>query len=331
MADLKKNWGILGAGVIASKLAKGINQTDAAVLYAVGSRDVSKSQDFAREYGAEKAFGSYEELCQCPDIDVIYIATPHSFHKEHTMLALNNGKNVLCEKPFSLNLQDSEEMLSLAKSKGLFLMEAMWTCLLPGMKKLQELLSGGAIGQVLYMEADFGFQEPFDKNARLFNPQLGGGALLDVGIYPLTLATFLFGKPKKVTANARMGQSGVDELSCYNLEFENRVIANLSASIAVETSHSATIYGTEGTIHIPADWWLMEKLIITNGSKREIDTSYEGSEYTFEVQEVCDCLFNGQTESQTLPHDWTRGIMSLMDQIRADIGLVYPGEVLTEV
>ncbi|MCM8529768.1 MAG: Gfo/Idh/MocA family oxidoreductase, partial [Lentisphaeraceae bacterium] len=215
-----------------------------------------------------------------------------------------------------------------AKSKGLFIMEAMWTCLLPGMKKLQELLDGGAIGQVLYMEADFGFQEAFAKNARLFNLELGGGALLDVGIYPLTLATFLFGKPKRVTANARLGQTGVDELSCYNLEFENRVMANLSSSIAVETSHSATIYGTEGTIHIPADWWLMEKLIITNGSIKEIDTSYEGSEYAFEVQEVCDCINNGQLESETLPHDWTRSMMSLMDDIRSQIGLVYPGEFI---
>ena len=328
MADLKKNWGILGAGTIASKLAKGVSQIDDAVLYAVGSRDIAKSKEFALKYGAQKAFGSYEELCQCPDIDVIYIATPHSFHKEHAMLALKNGKNVLCEKPFSLNLKDSEEILSLAKSKGLFIMEAMWTCLLPGMKKLQELLDGGAIGQVLYMEADFGFQEAFAKNARLFNLELGGGALLDVGIYPLTLATFLFGKPKRVTANARLGQTGVDELSCYNLEFENRVMANLSSSIAVETSHSATIYGTEGTIHIPADWWLMEKLIITNGSIKEIDTSYEGSEYAFEVQEVCDCINNGQLESETLPHDWTRSMMSLMDDIRSQIGLVYPGEFI---
>ena len=329
MAVNKKNWGILGAGLIASRLAKAISQVKGAELYGIGSRNLEKSIKFAEEYGVVKAFGSYEELCECPGIDIIYIATPHSFHKEHTLLALKNGKHVLCEKPFALNVNDTEEMITSSKEKNLFLMEAMWSCLLPGMKKLKEMISGGAIGQVLYMEADFGFQAPYDPTARLFNPVLGGGALLDVGIYPLSLATYIFGQPESFKANARIGATGVDEVSTYNLKFENGVIANLSSSISVETSHSATFYGTEGTLHIPSDWWKMKKIVMTNGSKKEIDTSYEGSEYAFEVQEVIDCINKGLLESPSLPHSWTRNIMSLMDSIRAEIGIQYPEEALS--
>ena len=320
----KLNWGILGAGLIASKLSKAIAEADGASLYAIGSRDLEKSKKFALKYGVEHAFGSYEELCSCPEIDVIYIATPHSFHKEHAKLAISHGKHVLCEKPFSLNLEETEQMLSLAQEKNLFLMEAMWTVLLPGMQRLKGLLADGAIGKPLYMEADFGFQAPYDKEARLFNPDLGGGALLDVGIYPLSLATYLFGRPKEVKATAQFGVTGVDETSCYSLQFENGMSASLSSSIVVNTSHSATIYGTEGTLHVPADWWKVEKVTISNGSYREIDTSYTGSEYVYEVQEVCECVNKGLLESSKVPHQWTRDVMSLLDEIRDEIGLIYP-------
>lgn len=324
------NWGILGAGLIASRLAKAITEVDGALLYGIGSRDISKSKKFAAEYGATEAFASYEDLCACPDIDVIYIATPHSFHKEHAKLAISHGKHVLCEKPFALNAQDSAEMISYAREKNVFIMEAMWSTLLPGMQKLKSLLAEGAIGQPLYMEADFGFQAPYDKEARLFNPSLGGGALLDVGIYPLSLAAYLFGKPTEVKATAKFGATGVDEISCYNLKFANGLAASLSSSIIVNTSHSATIYGSEGTLHVPADWWKMEKIIIRNGSVQEIDTSYEGSEYANEVQEVCDCLNAGLLESPKLPHSWTQDVMSLLDQVRSEIGLTYPEEVLSD-
>jgi dihydrodiol dehydrogenase / D-xylose 1-dehydrogenase (NADP) len=323
----KINWGILGSGLIASRLATAINQVDEATLYAVGSRSLEKSKDFSKKYSIEKAFGSYEELCACDEIDVIYIATPHSFHKEHTFLALENGKNVLCEKPFALNRNDAKEMIDYARERGLFIMEAMWSCVMPGLFKLKSLIEEGAIGQPKFIEADFGFQAPFDPKQRLFNPELGGGALLDVGIYPLTLGLNLFGYPSSYNAHASLGKTGVDEVSSYTLSFTNGVLGRFSSAISVDTSCSATVYGTEGSIHIPSDFWLFKELQIKNGSKHVIDTSYECNEYCFEVQEVCACLNRGDLESPNIPHSWTLNIMTLMDGLRKQMGLSYPDEL----
>ena len=323
----KVKWGILGAGSIAEKVAGAIKEYPHAELSGVGSRSIEKAQAFADRVCVDKAFGSYEELCESGDIDVVYIATPHTFHKEHTLLALKNGKHVLCEKPFSLNKADSEEMILEARSRNLFLMEAMWTCLMPGMIKLKQILKDGIIGKVNLVEADFGFQAPYCPDSRLFNPQLGGGALLDVGIYPLTLALSTLGFPSEYSATATLGKTGVDELSVYNLKYENGAMANLRASITQQTDCVAKIYGTEGTITIPSDWWLMNKIVLTNGHKKEIDTSYSCNEYYFEIEEVSRCIQKGLTESPNIPHSWTLKMMTLMDDLREQMKLIYPQEV----
>ena len=323
----KVKWGILGAGVIAEKVAGAIKEYPHAELSGVGSRSIEKAQAFADRVSVDKAFGSYENLCQSPDIDVIYVATPHTFHKEHTLLALRNGKHVMCEKPFSLNKEDSIEMIQEARSRNLFLMEAMWTCLMPGMIKLKQLLKDGIIGKINLVEADFGFQAPYCPESRLFNPALGGGAMLDVGIYPLTFALSTLGCPEEVSATGSIGKTGVDELSVYNLKYKNGTMANLKASITQQTDCIAKIYGSEGTITIPADWWLMNKIIITNGHEKEIDTSYDCSEYYFEIEEVTGCIQKGLTESPNIPHKWTLNMMELMDSLRKQMGLSYPQEI----
>ena len=320
-------WGILGAGVIAEKVAAAIKEYPHAELAGVGSRSLDKAQAFADRVDVKKAFGTYEELCQSSDIDIIYIATPHVFHKEHTMLALRNGKHVLCEKPFAINKSDAEEMIFEARSRNLFLMEAMWTCVMPGMIKLKQILKDGIIGKVRLVEADFGFQAPYCPDSRLFNPDLGGGALLDVGIYPLTFALCTLGYPDEAKATATIGQTGVDEMSIYNLKYKNGVMANLKSSINQQTDCIARIYGSEGTITIPSDWWLMNKIIVTNGQVKEFDTSYDCSEYYFEVEEVTRCIQKGLTESPNVPHEWTLNMMTLMDGLRKDINLTYPQEV----
>lgn len=323
----KVKWGILGAGVIAEKVAGAIKEYPHAELSGVGSRNIEKAQAFADRVCVDKAFGSYEELCQSSDIDVVYIATPHTFHKEHTLLALRNGKHVMCEKPFSLNKHDSEDMIMEARARNLFLMEAMWTCLMPGMIKLKQILKDGIIGKINLVEADFGFQAPYCPDSRLFNRELGGGALLDVGIYPLTFALSTLGFPDEFSATANLGKTGVDELSVYNLKYKNGTMANLRAGITQQTDCIAKIYGSEGTITIPADWWLMNKIIIANGHKKEIDTSYDCSEYYFEIEEVTRCIQKGLTESPNIPHDWTLNMMGLMDELREQMGLIYPQEV----
>lgn len=323
----KVKWGILGAGVIAGKVAGAIKEYPQAELIGVGSRNIEKAQAFADSAGIKRAFGTYEELCRSPEVDVIYVATPHTFHKEHTLLALRNGKHVMCEKPFSLNRRDSEEMIQAARSANLFLMEAMWTCLMPGMVKLKQLLKDGIIGKVNLVEADFGFQAPYCPDSRLFNRELGGGALLDVGIYPLTFALSTLGLPEEYSAVASLGKTGVDELSVYNLKYKNGTVATLKASITQQTDCVARIYGTEGTISIPSDWWKMEKIVITNGHVEEIDTSYNCNEYYFEIEEVSRCIQKGLTESPNIPHAWTLNMMELMDGLRSQMGLCYPQEV----
>ncbi|MCM8542237.1 MAG: Gfo/Idh/MocA family oxidoreductase [Lentisphaeraceae bacterium] len=324
----KVKWGILGAGVIAEKVASAIKEYPHAVLAGVGSRSIEKAEAFAERVCVEKAFGSYEDLCESKDIDIIYIATPHTFHKEHTLLALRNGKHVMCEKPFALNSEEAEEMIYEAKSRKLFLMEAMWTCVMPGMIKLKQILAEGIIGKVRLVEADFGFQAAYCPDSRLFNRELGGGALLDVGIYPLTLALSLFGYPKEASATANIGKTGIDELSVYSLKFDNGVMADLKACITQTTGCTATIYGSEGTIKLPKEWWLMEKITITNGHIKDFDTSYECSEYYFEIEEASRCIQQGLTESPNIPHEWTLKMMSLMDKLRFDIGLSYPDEAI---
>ncbi len=324
----KTRWGILSTGRIAGTFAEALAVLPDAELLAVGSRTEASAKAFAETHGVEKIHSSYESLVSDPDIDAIYVATPHTLHPENAMLCLNAGKPVLCEKPFAINTELAQSMIDVARQKKVFLMEAMWTRFLPAMQRFFELIEDGAIGEPQLLEVDFGFRAPFDAKARLFNPTLGGGALLDVGVYPVALATRIFGEPATVASSANIGDSGVDEQASAILTYASGAQAVLSCAIRTHTQQSAAIYGSAGWIKIQEPWWQANRLILQKPDKKPVtlDVPFEGNGYTHEAMEVMRCLGEGLTESPRMTHENTLMVMRTLDRIRAPWGLKYPQE-----
>lgn len=328
MSD-KIRWGILGTGMIAARFVEGLAVLPDAEVTAVGSRTQASAQAFADTYHIPHPHGSYEALASNPGVDVVYIATPHNLHRENSLLCLNHGKAVLCEKPFTINAAEAEDIIALARQKHLFLMEAMWTRYMPAMLKIRQLLTGGAIGDVRLVFVDFGFRPRFDPHSRLFDPHLGGGALLDLGIYPITLAWLVFGPPQGVTSQATIGSTGVDEQNAIILSYAGGQMALLSSSLQVQTPQEAQIIGTQGRIHIHSEWWHPTTFTL-HQEGRQAETfavPTEGNGYNFEAAEVMSCLRAGKLESDLMPLDESLAIMKLLDQIRAQWGLRYPMEL----
>ncbi len=321
------NWGILGPGAISTKFATGIAAVPDAQITAVGSRDPNRAKKFAKDFNIPKFYGNYAQLATDPKIDIVYIGTPHSFHKEHTLLCLNAGKHVLCEKPFAINATEAKEMIVVARDKGLFLMEAMWSRYLPTLVKTRALIAAGKIGDVRMIQADFGFRAGVNPEGRLFNPKLGGGALLDVGIYPLSLAHMILGTPNQIKSLAEIGSTGVDEQTAFILGYDSGELAVLSTAVRTNTPHEATIIGTEGWIRIHSPWWISDTLTLKSGGKEQtIPCPYEGNGYNYEAIEAGNCLRTGKLESEIMPLAETLALMSILDEIRAQIGLRYPME-----
>jgi dihydrodiol dehydrogenase / D-xylose 1-dehydrogenase (NADP) len=326
MAD-RIRWGILGAGYIANAFATGLQALSDAELVAVGSREAEKAEAFGAKYHIPHRHTGYDALVDDPDVDAIYVSTPHPFHHPHTVLALQAGKAVLCEKPFAMNEDEASDMIALARLHKLFLMEAMWTRFLPVMVKIRELIAGGAIGEPRMVTADFGFRTDFNPQGRLFAPELGGGALLDVGIYPISLAFMLFGKPAHIASQADLGQTGVDEQSAVLFRYDGGQLALLSSATRTNTPQEAVIAGTEGSIRIHSPWWNGRKFTLTkNGEDEVFAPPTEGNGYNYEAAEVGHCLRAGKLESDVLPLEESRVIMETLDAIRAQWGLKYPGE-----
>ncbi len=319
------NWGIIGLGKIAHKFAQDLKMVKDARLLAVASSSTGRSQEFAKTYGAQYDYGTYEGILECPDLDVVYIATPHNLHYENTLLCLRKGIAVLCEKPFSITAAQTAEMIETARSSNTFLMEALWTRFLPMMEKVLELIASGAIGEVWSVKADFGFKADFEPRSRLYDPQLGGGALLDIGIYPVFLAQLLFGKPEKIKALAHMGPTGVDEETGVIFEYSGGQMAHLHASIRSKTKTEAFIYGELGTIHIHSRWHESSgfTLLIPDQRPQDFMFTMRGKGYNFEAQEVVLCLQEGLKESPRWPLESTRSLMTLLDDIRREAGIVY--------
>jgi len=326
MADTIR-WGILGTGTIAHKFATGLTAAPGAELIAVGSRTQGAADEFASKYNIPHRHAGYEALARDSSVDVIYVATPHTFHAENTRLCLEAGKPVLCEKPFTLNTQQANAVIALARRKGLFLMEAMWTRFLPAIVRLRELVAAGTIGELRMMTADFGFRTQFNPEGRLFNPALGGGGLLDVGVYPVSLAFMLFGTPARITSTVHLGDTGVDEQAAWLFGYEGGQIAVMSSAIRTTTPHEAVISGTKGIIRIP-DWWHADRLILQPAGQPDetLHIPFEGNGYNYEAIEVMNGLKAGKLESDVMSLDETRAVMSAMDTIRAQWGLKYPGE-----
>ena len=327
MSD-KIKWGIIGLGNIANKFAHDINLHSDSILYGVASRNIEKAENFKEKHNAVRAFGSYEELAKCADIDVIYIATPHVFHYENTMMCLREGKSVICEKPMSMNSRQSKEMIDLAKSKNLFLMEALWTRFIPATIKVLELIKNNEIGEIITIKSDFGFNAKSRTKNRLFENKLGGGSLLDIGIYPIFMSLILLGIPENFVASAIINDDNIDTNFNATFNYGNNVEAFLESTFEEQTPIETLIIGEKGIIKLHNPFHFSEKITLSRiGSPDEVfDLSYVGNGYYHEIEEVVNCLKSGKTESEKLPLSFSLSLISLLDEIRKDIGLKYESD-----
>lgn len=321
----KVRWGVMGLGKIANKFVSDLQLSNNAVLHGVASRDIQKAKQFSQKYNAIIYYGSYEELASDPEIDVIYVATPHVFHFEHTMLCFRNGKSVLCEKPLGINADEVETMVNEAKSRKLFLMEGLWTRFIPATEKLIQLLDEKVIGDLISVRADFGFKGDLNLEGRVYNKSLGGGALLDIGIYPIYLSLLVLGIPIRIQAMSRMMETGVDSYCAMLFDYKNSRKAMLECTLEADTPIEAFIYGSKGFIKMHSRFHHTEKISLYQNKelKAEFDLIYEGNGYLYEIEEVIKCVKNNCLESDKLPHGMSLSLIMLMDKVREEIGLTY--------
>jgi predicted dehydrogenase len=320
-------WGVVGPGAIATGFADAMAQTDGGTIVAVASRSAERAEAFGDRFAIPTRYGDYESLAADPDVDIVYVATPQSCHEPDTLNLLRAGKHVLCEKPFALNAQQGARMVAEARARGLFLMEAIWSRYLPAYRSLVDVIGEGRIGEPLLVEADFGFRRPLEPDHRLFDRALGGGALLDLGIYPIQLCSLVLGSPEHVVADGIVGVTGVDEVNAAVMRYSGERLGVVKSAIRVGMSCTARISGTDGWIDLPMLMHCPNFLTVTTsaGSER-IDGSYEGNGLRFEIEEVHRCLSDGLVESPIMPLDETLDLAATLDAIRAQVGVVYPGE-----
>jgi predicted dehydrogenase len=326
MTDRTIRWGVLGTGGIAGAFAADLPLADGAELAAVGSRSDDHAAVFAERHGFARAHGSWAGLAADPDVDVVYVATPHAYHHAAAMACLAGGKAVLCEKPMTLDLGSSAQLVQEARGRGLFLMEAMWMRCNPSMRRIAELIDQGEIGDLVSVHADFGLQGPFEAAHRLRAPELGGGALLDLGVYPLNLAHLFLGTPATVQSWAHLTPERVDETTGVLLGYASGAVAALTCSINGPSRNAATITGTRGRIELPPGFYVPQSFqVFPEGREPEtVELPFPGRGYQFEAAEVQRCLREGLLESPLMPQNTTLEIMSLMDAIREEIGVTYP-------
>jgi predicted dehydrogenase len=320
-------WGIAATGGIAQRFATGLAETDDAETVAVASRTAERAEEFGAEFAIPHRHASYEALAADPDVDVVYVASPHSRHEADTLLFLEAGKHVLCEKPFALNEPQAQRMIDTARERGLFVMEAIWSRFLPAYELLGQLLADRVVGEVVSVDADFGIRFPFDPLHRLFDLALGGGALLDLGIYPLQLATLVLGPPRDVHAVAQIGESGVDEHVAAVIAHDGGALSTIRAATRVTLACTARISGTDGVIDLPIFMHCPSSLTVTTVAGVDVhDVPIVGEGLRHQVAEVHRCVRAGELESPVIPHAETLRLAHTMDRIRAQIGVRYPGE-----
>lgn len=319
-------WGILGTGNIAKQFANALKLVPDAVLHAVGSRSVASAQSFGAEFKVPHCYGDYAELAADPDIDVIYIATPHPAHAENAKLCLSAGKAVLCEKPFTMHAQQAREVIALAREKQVFLMEAMWTRYLPGILEAKRLVEADEIGRLHHVQADFGFHAQVGPEHRLLNPVLGGGALLDLGIYPLSVAAFFLGPIASAQAVAELSETGVDTQTAFSMRHISGGVSSCFCSIKAQSPIALTLSGERGNLHIHHPFFSAETLTLTlpDQAPKLIYMPKLGNGYPHEAIEVGRCLRAGLLESPAMPLAETEALMHWMDTMRGQIGLRYP-------
>jgi predicted dehydrogenase len=321
-------WGILGTGKIARAMAQGLRDAPGAQLVAVASRSSAGAQAFGAEFEIEHRHASYQALADDANVDVIYIATPHTQHAENALMCLAAGKHVVCEKPFTMHAREAQAVVALAREKKLFLMEAMWSRFLPAAQEARRIIASGEIGVVQQIQADIGFVATFPPEHRMFNPDLGGGALLDVGIYPLSMAAFFLGPVLEVQALAEMGATGVDEQVVFSLRHAAGGTSSCACSLRTLTPTEMTISGSLGRIRLPNRFYRPDHLIVEpmDGERRVIAAPFTGNGYAHEAIEAMRCIRAGLLESPIMPHEESVALMANLDAMRRQIGLVYSAD-----
>ena len=323
-------WGILGTGRIARAFAEGLKHASNGILHGVASRTKTNADLFAEEWEVPRAFENYQGLAESDEIDAVYIATPHTRHAENSILCMKNGKAVLCEKPFAVNSGEVEKMIAQAKESDVLLMEGMWSRFPPLMYKLREILSSGQIGEIRTLQADFGFRPPTrDPKGRLFNLELAGGSLLDIGIYPVSLASMVMGRPESFVSDWHCGPTGVDEQASLVFKYTNGSMALLHSSLESETRQEAFLSGTKGNIRIHKQCWKPQRMTVDfpcSGKADVIEMPFEGNGFNYEAEAFGELMLSGKKESPIMPLKESLEVIGLMDEIRSSWGLKYPGE-----
>lgn len=309
-------WGIIGTGSISHLFAQGLKDASGANLYCIASRSKQKADAFARNYNIPVAYGSYEELADDPHVEIVYIGTPNSLHCDNSLLCLQKKKAVLCEKPFAMNTDQVEKMIHYAQKNNCFLMEALWSRFLPSIQKVQWLIDNKVVGDPICIKADFGFLADYKEESRLFNPLLGGGSLLDIGIYPVFLSFLLFGYPDEISSHAVMAPTGVDLSTGVFLSWKSGQFAQLASSFDVDLDTEAVIYCTKGKITLHRRFHMPTRLSInTADGCKEIPLDWKGNGYNYEAEEVMRCISEGRLESQLLPLSFSLQLMKLLQTI----------------
>ena len=321
------NWAILGCGRIAKKFSNDLKLLPNANLYAAASRDLQKAQNFAGENGFEKAYGGYEEMVADPKVDVVYVATPHSHHHAYAMLCLNHKKAVLCEKAFALNKNEAEEMVACAKQNQTFLMEAFWTMFQPSFHQAMEIVKSGELGKLKVVRSDFAFNAPFDENRRLYNVKLGGGSLLDIGIYPVFAALTSLGKPDSIKTLAEFASTGSEESISMIFKYKSGDLANLTSSFAAFSPTQTEYWFEKGYMVLNPKWHAPTNITVwkDGGEVQPFPSEHtEGTGYQYEAAHVMECLDAGKIESDKMPWQLSLDLMETLDRVRIDAGIFYP-------
>jgi predicted dehydrogenase len=323
----KYKWGILAPGKMAVKFSRGIQLFENAEIYAVGSREPERAKEFADEFGCKKYYGSYQELAADPDVDVVYIASPHSFHREHTLLCLKNGKNVICEKAFAMNCSEVSQMISEAKKRKLFLMEALWPPFQPFYKKASDIIKSGVLGKIYHLNGYFSFIAPYDPLDRKFNLALGGSSLLDIGIYPVIDALTFMGVPDNIKASAAFSPTGSEESVSVIFRYKDGRMASLYSSFKTNIGIGCEIICENGNMTVSRGRDMSQKVILELHSKekQEFVFSPPAMGYHWEAEEVMRCLDDHRTESQVVPISFSIDLIKTLDLIREEAGIIFPG------
>ncbi|MFK5974020.1 MAG: Gfo/Idh/MocA family oxidoreductase [Flavobacteriaceae bacterium] len=326
MAD-KIRWGIVGPGNIAHSFVKDLQLVGDGELVAVASRNIERAQEFGAQYGASHFFGSYEALFKSEEVDVIYIATPHTSHAELSIKAMKHGKHVLCEKPMGVNRSEVEKMLSVAKENKVFLMEALWSRFNPSIRKLKQMVDQGSIGRLQYLHADFAFYAlDRDEKGRVLNPNLAGGSLLDIGIYPIFLSYLLLGKPDKIQASSRFYKTGIEIQTAMIFEYSDAQ-AILYSGYTSKSEMKAEISGTEGAIFLHPQWHVPQGYSVEKeGEIHDFELPTIGKGYTYEIEEVHLCLKADKLQSDLWSHQHSLDLIQILDDVRKLTGVVFPFE-----